>query len=509
MPVDLAHVEPGALDSILTAVDGHLAATFMTADAYHGVAHAREVAASVARIGRAPEVALSTAELFVTQVAALLHDIGYAAFRPDWSTDRREHIAASLENAAAFLPTLPVFDAHPALVDTALYLIAYHDDTNYKFPTLAHGGAVMPVDVGAFVERLATFADSLSPADRVRARRMLNVLREADAIAATDTAGAERTFRYSVERGVPVFAPGDPLNAWAWEESAVGNVRIAARRLLLDAVSDAGQQTARRAYTAAEAFVKDVCTQHGVPYLPETARTDPAHVGPLSEPAAEQDFRIVRYLGWEAVEELLHDVRLNGDRTLRPYAEAQIRARRLRIADLRPTAYYALNSQLDGHRFLLRALEREYALSLFDLSGVLDYTVGGKPYRMGPPLVETYFEPAEHQVVSAIVDGLHRILLARLLGHETIWAIEITGIPPQFPLVPLPLTWDDIRQMDSVPPQEAKRRFRFPTLADFPDISGLSTIQVNEANCRYFFYRDLSPLGSPGIRNAPHASEER
>ena len=502
-PFPFPETDPHALESTLALVDASLTDAFRATDVYHGVTHAHDVEASVREISAATELNLGMGERFVLRAAALLHDVGYADFQPHWSQDRREHIQASLARAAALLPTLPVFDQQPALVECALYLIAYHDDTNYKFPSLTRDGQVTPVDLGPFAGRVTAYEHSLPPALALRVRLMLNVLREADAHAATDTRGAERTFRYSVERGLPLFAPGDPLNAWAWEESAIGNVRIAARRLLIDAISADGQRQARSYYTAAEAFVEDVCARHGVPYVAESALADPAAGEALAEPLVKQDFHIVRYLGWEAVKAILQDVRLNGDHSLRPYADAQIRARRLRIADLRPTAYYALNGQLEGHRFLQRSLEREYALSLFDLTGALDYLVGDMFYRMGPPLIETYFEPAEGQVVSAIVDGLHRILLARALGHEFIWAVEITGIPPQFPLVPLPLTWDNIRLMDAVPPLEAKRRFRFAALADFPDISAYSGVTVDEATYRYFFYRDLSPLGSPGIRQWP------
>jgi hypothetical protein len=498
MPATLA--DAAQQDAVLAAVTAYLTDAFSAEDDYHGIAHAHDVEADVRQIAAEPDIALDSSELFVLRVAALLHDVGYADHQPDWSQDRREHIAASMSHAAALLPTLPIFSQHPALLPVVLYLIAYHDDTNYKFPSLVWDGAVMPVKLGAFAEQIAAFEASLSAEASLRLRLLLSVLREADARAATDTRGAERTYRYSVSRGLPVFAPGDPLNAWAWEESAVGNIRVAARRLLIDAVSQTGQQQARASYAAAETLVQHLCAQHGVAYTPESVPADPAVVGPLSEPLEDQSFRIVRYLGWDAVEALLQDVRLNGDKTLKPYAEAQIRARYLRIADLRPSAYYALNSQLDGHRFLHRSLEREYAFSLFDLSGALDYFVGETLYRMGPPLIETYFEPDEGQVVSVIVDGLHRIMLAREMGLEHIWAVEITGIPPQFPLVPLPLRWHDVRLMDEVPALEAKRRFRFARLDQFPDISALSGVTVDEKTYRYFFYRDLSPLGSPGIR---------
>lgn len=488
--------------ALLDRLRVHVRAAFTADDPYHGVAHALDVERYVVQICDTPDIGMHGPERDLLRAAALLHDIGYSAWQPDWSPDRREHVRHSLDIAQRLLGTDSALRGEPDAIAAILYLIAYHDDTNFKFPTARHNGEVAPAELGAHADALAAFEQRLTPDAGAWVRRLLGVLREADALAATDTAGAERTFGYSVGRGLPVFAPGNPLNAWCWEESAIGNVRVAARRLLLDAVSEMGKGAARRSYAAAEAFVEDVCRRHKVPYNPETAPAVPPDNASLpAEPLTEQDFRILRYIDWNTMVGMLREIAVIGDRSLKPYATATIRASRLRIDTLRPTATYALQRQLAGHRILQRGLQREYALSLFDLTGALDYFCDGADYRIGPPLVETYYEASEGRDVSVIVDGLHRIMLARALGIDSIWVIEISDIPAQFPLVPLPLTWNDVQLVDDVPPTRQKRKFRFPTLNSFPDLTGISGVEVNESNFLYFFYRDLSVLGSDGIRS--------
>ncbi|MFO7322125.1 MAG: HD domain-containing protein [Chloroflexota bacterium] len=502
MPTTFLSDDNPDLAPLLDRLRTLLQTAFAVEDPYHGVNHALDVERYVRQICDAPDIAIHGPARDLLRAAALLHDIGYSAYQPDWSPDRREHIRAGLDIAARFLAADPATASQTTVTRALLYLIAHHDDTNFKFPTALRDGEVVPADLGDHADMLAAFEQSLAPEDRAALTRLLCVLREADALAATDTAGAERTFGYSVERGLPVFAPGNPLNAWCWEESAVSNVRIAARRLLLDATSEAGKSAARRSYAAAEAVILDVCRHYEVPYIPETAALDPVAAGtsPVDGQAEVEDFRLLRYIGWNTVVGILRGVAIIGDRSLKPYATARITASRLPIASLRPAATYALERQIAGHRALQRGLQREYALSLFDLTGALDYVCDGRQYRISPPLVETYFEPSEGQRISVIVDGLHRVMLARELGIEEIWVIEISDIPEQFPLVPLPLTWDDVRLVSDVPPTLQKRRFRFPTLESFPDISGFSQVQVNEENFLYFFYRDLSLLGSDGIR---------
>lgn len=488
------------LQRVRTWVETAFARAGAADDPYHGAAHAREVERRAVAIDDQFANHVCRAERLALRLAALLHDVGYAAYLPEWSRDRREHVAASLAFAMSKLPNEPLLARNPELLPAIYYLIAHHDDTNYAFPSQVWDGCVRPADLDDHVAYLGEYADHLSEGQRQRLDLLLAILREADALTATGTAGAERTFTYSTSRGLPAFAPGNPLNAWCWEESATGNVRVAAKRALLDAFTDEGKKAARESYQHMERYVERICHQGDIPYHPESLSW--RDVLGESDSAARPSVTLRRYVGWPSLEQTLRDVRLRGDRTLQPYADAHIAARRLRIADLRPMSSYALASRIEQLATLQTCLEERYALSLFDLTGIVEFQQDGAGVRMAPPIVERYREPAEGAEAAVIVDGLHRVLLARARGLECIWAVEIRDVPSRFPLVAFPLRWDEVNVVEAVPTTGAKRRFRYPRFADFPDISGFSAVQPTEADYLYFFYRDLAPLGSTGIRLA-------
>lgn len=481
----------------LLYLQGLVRKAFGNTDPYHGLGHALDVEKNVFSLCERPDIQVTSVEKLILRAAALMHDIGYAAYEPGWSTDRREHVSVGLDFVYSQLRNTPIFSQHADLVDYVAYIIAYHDNTNYQYPSFQHGGEVKAVEVGFYADQINHFVRSLAPKQFERLTWLLSVFREADALTATDASGARRTFNYSRERGLPIFAEGDPLRAWCWDESAVGNVRLSAKRALLDMVSEQGKNSGRQQYSAAETFIERTCHSHGVDYMPETHYLDS-----LIDPQSP-DFRLVRTLSWGKLEALLRAVVLLGDETIRPYAAATIKPRKIKIDDLRPTAYYALNAQMQWHRQLASALQTRYALSLFDLTTAVDCVQGNLPFRIAPPLVETYHEAAEDRPVTAIVDGLHRVLLARHLGLDSLWVVEISDIPAEYPLVPLPLHWKDVTLCDTVPPTHAKRKFRFPRLADFPETMARRTrVPISNDNYLYFFYRDLSELGSEGVRAA-------
>lgn len=206
-------------------------------------------------------------------------------------------------------------------------------------------------------------------------------------------------------------------------------------------------------------------------------------------------------LGWEALETALRAVPLRGDARLHPYQTAHFSRRQMPIATLSPTAFYVLTDQLDQHRSFAKRLRDDLGCDLFGLDELLAYDQDGRDWRIGPVIVETADEPSLGRPVSAIVDGLHRVWLAREQGRDMVAVVEITAIPAHFPLVPLPLQWSDLAVVERVPANEQKRRFRFPTLSDFPDVSGFSDVPITVENYLYFFYRDLSGLGSGGVRS--------
>jgi HD superfamily phosphodiesterase len=476
---------------------------FSSANQVHGLKHALEVEQLVLEIAQEPEFAGVPLDATVLSAAAVLHDSGYTRARPSWSSDRIEHVEESVCIAQEALATVAPFDTDADRLRQVCYLILYHDQTNYSFPIKTRDGK--PAISAQFQKQFKW--PYILPDEKKSIRAMLAILKEADALTATGAEGAKRTLKYSRSRGIPLFAAGNPLNAWMWEESAIGNVRLAAKRALLDAFTRRGKEIAWRGYLETEGFIRELAEENGVPYHQEIHLSD---LHGIAYQPSDGVFHINRVHSWEQLVDSLRRLRLNGDVNLHPYREATIESRLVEIDSLSPLAYYALTSQLEvGNQLRQRFLTR-YALDPFDLSGIVDLTSEGKECRIAPPLVEVYIEqqgPLKGKRVWALVDGLHRCLNAKHLGFSRVRAIVISTIPKDLPLVPLPLRWKDVRLVDKIPEEAEKRAFRFPNLKSFPDITSISSVPVTAQNCRYFFFRDLRPLGSSGIRKVASIEE--
>jgi len=476
---------------------------FSSTNHVHGLKHAFEVEQLVLEIVREPEFIGIPLDVTMLSATAVLHDSGHTRAHPSWSFDRIEHIEESVRIAQETLATVAPFDTDPDRLRQVCYLILYHDQTNYSFPIKTRGGK--PAISVPFPKQFGW--PYILPDEEKSVHAMLAILRQADALTATGTEGAKRTLEYSRSRGIPLFAAGNPLNAWMWEESAVGNARLAAKRALLDAFTRRGKEIAWQGYLEAEEFIRELAEENGVPYHQEMHLSD-LH-GIVQQPSNDM-FRINRVHSWEELVDTLRHIKLHGDADLHPYHEATIESRLVEIDSLSPTAYYALTSQLETGNQLRQRFLTHYALDPFDLSGIVELPDGDEGRRIAPPLVEVYIEqqgPLKGKRVQALVDGLHRCLNAKHLGFSRIRAVVISNIPEHLPLVPLPLRWKDVRLVDKIPEEAEKRAFRFPDLKSFPDITSISSVPVTAQNCRYFFYRELRPLGSSGIRKVAGIEE--
>jgi hypothetical protein len=179
---------------------------------------------------------------------------------------------------------------------------------------------------------------------------------------------------------------------------------------------------------------------------------------------------------------------------------------------LAPLSLYALRSQVELHKFIQPALLRSHALDIFDLSGIVEFDLGDRFIRMAPPIVARYLETKGDVKgeVWGLVDGLHRCTAAREMGVSHIRAVVLSEIPPQFPLVPLPLEWRDVRVVTDVPKLYEKRKFRFEDtgsleafLSDFPATYADSPRPVDDRTAKYYHFWEFSALGSSGIRMSP------
>ncbi|MCL4390093.1 hypothetical protein M1345_01740 [Patescibacteria group bacterium] len=327
-----------------------------------------------------------------------------------------------------------------------------------------------------------------------RSKAMLAVIKEADSRLGTGADGAKRTFDFNLEQSLPLFARGDPLRAWMWGESIVGSVRLAAKRALLDARTATGKKIAWQGYLEAEELIRKECERNAVPYHPELGLET---LELIEHEYFSDDLEITKVHPWEELEGALRRVKLNGDPTLFPYAAARIESKVLSIDEIAPLSLYALAGQIDLHEKLRKLFLANYALDFLDLSGTIEFRMGGKNFVISPPTVEVSGPDGNRCL---LIDGLHRFLLTDKLGISRARTVVVSDVPDRFPLIPLPLRWEEVTIHEGVPPEMDKRRFRFPDLQSFPDISGFSQVPVTEENCRYFFYRDYSPLGSSGIR---------
>lgn len=215
-----------------------------------------------------------------------------------------------------------------------------------------------------------------------------------------------------------------------------------------------------------------------------------------------EGIEILNFHPWEKLEEELRNIRLLGDPTILPYQNAKISLEYLRRERVNPLSFYALFGNLE----FLRTLRGEILKKGHDIlnqTGILEFEIEGKRVRMSPPIVEVYTETQGRfsgQKVHALVDGEHRFILAEEEGVKGVMAVVISGAPEHLPLVSIPLSWEEVRRVEEVPPTAQKRLYRFPTLESFPDVLTFSRVPITQENFLYFFYRDLSTLGSSGIR---------
>ena len=239
----------------------------------------------------------------------------------------------------------PLFLSNVRLLSVVLYLIAHHDDTNYQYPSVVWHGYVHEVDLGRHATTLESFEEGLSSSERDRLSILLRILQIADAWAATGIDGATRTYEYSLKRGLAPFGLGNPLNAWCWEESAIGNVRIAAKRAIIDAPTPELKHSAIDQYDLVEQFVERVCREERVEYHRETVRLEGSDSCPQGD-EGELDVKITRYESWPRPVETLKEVALLGDKNIRPYSKATVRICQRSVTDLHPTSFYILKARL-------------------------------------------------------------------------------------------------------------------------------------------------------------------
>lgn len=141
-----------------------------------------------------------------------------------------------------------------------------------------------------------------------------------------------------------------------------------------------------------------------------------------------------------------------------PYRESTIALTSVNPNDLNPCALYALSDHLE----LINRLRAEFQILGIDIlnlnsdSALLEYSRQGRSNAIiSPPIVEKSVDDDGKLVV---VDGLHRVLMARNQGLNNISVVMIENSASPIPAYPV--SWDEVEVMNHIPPIEAKRKFR-------------------------------------------------
>lgn len=159
------------------------------------------------------------------------------------------------------------------------------------------------------------------------------------------------------------------------------------------------------------------------------------------------------------------------------YRGAKVSLRMFWAIQVYPISKYVLRSNLE----LLRNLDKQMLLEGIDIFQLRKVTYWNETV-IGPPLVEYDGD------VPVIVDGIHRFYLALEMGRA-VNCIYVEGADAQFPVIGLPVQWEDVTLRDSLPSDPRLRRDLRPGIED-------------TSTCLRRHYRDLSFLGSKGRRPA-------
>jgi len=143
----------------------------------------------------------------------------------------------------------------------------------------------------------------------------------------------------------------------------------------------------------------------------------------------------------------------------RPYRVSTITLESVTPEKLYPCALYVLRPHLAlaqdlRESFLAQGID---PLNLTADAAQIDFEWQGQTRcTISAPIVEISVDDGG---IPVLVDGLHRVMLARTLNLPEVTVIQIRNTA--IPLPVLPVDWHEIRDYETTPPPHLKRRFRF------------------------------------------------
>lgn len=166
----------------------------------------------------------------------------------------------------------------------------------------------------------------------------------------------------------------------------------------------------------------------------------------------------------ELIKKLRKVILLNSEKRKEPifaYKNALIELKKVDIKELLPLQLYQLASSNQLVSNLYKIFEEEYKEDIFNMKGYVTYISNDKRYALIPPIIESV-KDSKGNTQRIIIDGLHRVLLAKKLKKKTIAVVVIENVPQKLNLPVAPNSWEELRLIDVAPEIEDKRRWLIP-----------------------------------------------
>ena len=146
------------------------------------------------------------------------------------------------------------------------------------------------------------------------------------------------------------------------------------------------------------------------------------------------------------------------------YRNAQIELDYIPVSSIAPSQFYYLESVLSKVGEVEKAL-RELDIDLFNLEGFVNYLTNenNSIYNLLPVIIEYQMEK-DGSINPIVLDGIHRVILAKKKNLKRIKAIKVYNVDKSYPVFGHvnPGGWKDVKLMKTVPPKKYKRLWRFP-----------------------------------------------
>ena len=171
-----------------------------------------------------------------------------------------------------------------------------------------------------------------------------------------------------------------------------------------------------------------------------------------------------KYNSLQMINKLKKVILLNSEKTGKPiyvYKNAKIELKEININDLFPLQLYQLISSNELVSNLYKIFKKKYNEDIFEMEGYSTYTSSDKRYALVPPIIES-IKDIKGEIKNIIIDGLHRVILAKKLKKKTITVVVIENIPEKLNLPADSNTWAELKIVKKAPESKNKRKWLVP-----------------------------------------------